>query len=230
MGKGAHGSGGGGGGGHSGGHSGDHSGGGGHHHHHHHHHRGDHIRGSLDCAVLAGLLVCIAVLSLFAGVLESAHGVVWKTVVMLFVMLLAVLCMTMYCCCLRAGCFDDEQDGVEEGLKRAREARAESGARLYIEPRSRNGAKKEISSQPAECNHPTARSNTSPQADLLKPLTSADQTTHLRNAMHFRNAQEGYYDAVLSPPEQKPLMGGETTDDEVLVLEDGAHAEQHGRV
>ena len=180
--------------------------------------------------MLAGLLVCIAVLSLFAGVLESAHGVVWKTVVMLFVMLLAVLCMTMYCCCLRAGCFDDEQDGVEEGLKRAREARAESGARRYIEPRSRNGAKKEISSQPAECNHPTARSNTSPQADLLKPLTSADQTTHLRNAMHFRNAQEGYYDAVLSPPEQKPLMGGETTDDEVLVLEDGAHAEQHGRV
>ena len=103
----------------------------------------------MDCAVLAGLLVCIAVLSLFAGVLESAHGVVWKTVVMLFVMLLAVLCMTMYCCCLRAGCFDDEQ------------ARAESGAGgcPKFEPRSRNGAKKEMSStkemssQPAECNH-----------------------------------------------------------------------------
>ena len=109
--------------------------------------------------MLAGLLVCIAVLSLVAGVLESAHGVVWKTVVMLFVMLLAVLCMTMYCCCLRAGCCDDDE-----------QARAESGAGGYpnFEPRLRNGAKKQISSQPAECN----------QHELLRPLTSADQTMY----------------------------------------------------
>ena len=106
MGKGAHGDGG-------GGHSGGHSGGGDHHHHHHHPYKPDNVRGrSSDCAELAYLLVFMAVclfIAFIVGVLESTHGVVWKTVFMLFIMLLAVLCLTMYCCCLRAGCCDDEE-------------------------------------------------------------------------------------------------------------------------